>query len=130
MKETCVAALCLLIGGCAAFDTSAVVEPSNRQTGAGVTDFSLDTGIGADGESYISRMHLLDGKEKNRVLATIELPSGLKARYEAEGIKAFPGQELQSVVQKAFVDAGVQQTDAIKELIPKVVEALKPIWTR
>jgi|GEM_PF-5784963 len=130
MKPILIFTLCAVLGGCAAFKTDAVVKEANRQTSAGVTDFSLETGITADGNPYVSSVRLLDGKEKNRVVAEIELPNGLKARYAAEGVKAFPGQQIQGVVQKAFVDAGIQQTEAIKELIPKVVDALKPIWAK
>lgn len=124
----------LLLAGCAALNTDAVVDESNRQTGAGITEFTLQTALAADGNPYISNVTLLDGKEKNRVNARVELPSGLKASYEADGIKAFPGQEIQGRVQELFNQAAVAQSADVREalngLVPKVVEALKPLWAR
>ena len=49
---------------------------------------ALMSALGTDGKPYVSGVRLLDGKEKNRVKAVVELPNGLKARYEAEGIRA------------------------------------------
>ncbi|HAA93858.1 MAG TPA: hypothetical protein DCS82_02590 [Rhodospirillaceae bacterium] len=116
--------------GCAAFNTDAVVDETNRQTSAGITDFRFETELGPDGKPYVSGVRLIDGKEKSRVKAKVELPSGLKASYEAEDVRSFPGQQIQGIVQKAFVDAGIEQTKLIKEMIPKMVEALKPLWAK
>lgn len=102
----------------------ATLGAESAQGRAGVTDVEVRWCERADGsDRYLCGARWVDGKERQDVSLTLDLPDGGKLRYAASGVAAFDGQRLRAEVERALVEQVGAAAPAAVDAIMRAIRA-------
>lgn len=106
-----VAMLCLtMVSACS------LLGGNGPQEYAGINSIKVEWKQGDDGTWSPTVIHLINGKEQGIVELAFEMPDGTVVNYSAGDVKAFTGQEIRAMVEKAWAEQ-------IGAIVPKGIEA-------
>ncbi len=91
----------------------------SQQSVAGITDVRLEwcEPAAPDAPKYLCGVRWKDGKEKQNVSLEIELPTGVKLSYSADGVKAFKAHEVRAAVERAI-------SEDVRKVVPNIVDII------
>ncbi len=108
----------LFLSGCA---TSIPWDTPYAQNYAGITAWRVTPVTDcAPGVAICYDLEVVDGKEKSEVIFEIDRDPKtgvIHVKYQAGGVKAFPGHEIRGAVEKA-------QLEAMGKIIPELTKAI------
>lgn len=104
----------LFLAGCAG-----TIPGVSQQGVAGITDVRLEwcESASAEAPKYLCGLRWRDGKEKQNVSLDIELPTGVKLTYTADGVKAFKAHEVHAAVEQAI-------SEEVRGVVPNIVDII------
>lgn len=100
----------MMVSACSIFGSN------SPQEYAGINSIKVEWQQGDDGKWSPTIIELLNGKEQSRVELAFEMPDGTVVNYTAGDVKAFTGQEIRGMVEKAWADK-------IAATLPSMVDA-------
>ena len=89
---------------------------------AGINEIKVEWAQGGDGSWAPKNVAIINGKEQSRVDLIFEMPDGTIVNYNAGDVKAFTGQEIRGMVEKAWAE---QIGTIIPEMIDTAIAAIK-----
>ncbi len=104
----------LFLAGCAG-----TIPGVSQQGVAGITNVRLEwcEPASAEAPKYLCGLRWRDGKEKQNVSLEIELPTGARITYTADGVKAFKAHEVRAAVEQAI-------SEDVREVMPNIVDII------
>lgn len=109
----------VMVSACGALGPNGFGTPQGY---AGINSIKVSWAQGDDGRWSPETVHIMNGKEQSMVDLKFEMPDGTIVNYKAGDVKAFEGQEIRGMVDKAFSD---QMGNIMPDIVDAVITAIK-----